>query len=260
MPNLPAIPTPLRSLNPDLSHSAADILAQALIDLDYVSELDSQTWPVKVASEPDLPERVVTIYDTVGRVFDRSSPDSKRLEYPGVQIRVRGQNPGITFQKARQLATALDSINQFGVYLDGAFYHINTVIRTSEPIALGKVPPGKLNVFTINALVSYKTPVPINTGVEFWFHEDDLEVEAIFDQDVIVLGVPAWTMLAGPFGVPAAQSLVALGPSPYNFGALIATFEQAGFFKDRTVRIPLNDPMVRTISGGYVTAGDYVIG
>lgn len=137
-------------------HSAADIVAQVLIDLDLLSDSDAGSWPVKVASEPDQPDKVVTIYDTLGRVFPRSMADNRRLEYPGIQVRVRGPNPLVTHNKARQLATALDSINMVEVDLGTKTYIINTIVRSDHPIALGKVAPGKLNVFTINAMVSYR--------------------------------------------------------------------------------------------------------
>jgi hypothetical protein len=174
------------------THSAADIVCQALYGLGYLSNPETQptgVWPGFVDSEPDSPDKCVTIYDTAGRVFPRSTPDNYRVENPGIQIRVRAATYRTAFQKARQLATALDSINREVVDTGTYSYRINTIVRSSEPIRVGKESPtSKRSILTINAMVNFNQLPPYPEIISITANLARTSITFLFNESVNGLG------------------------------------------------------------------------
>lgn len=140
--------------------SQADVVLQALIELGLVEDSTSEDWSGFVGSEPDgpeVPDNVITIFDTGGRVFPRSTPDSHRIEYPGVQVRIRSGLYTEGYTKARNIALALDGINYEIVEVEDNEYLIHTISRSTEVLSIGKESPtSKRSLFTINAMISYR--------------------------------------------------------------------------------------------------------
>jgi len=141
-----------------LTHSPADILRWCLIDLGHgTAPSDGLAWPVSVGGELATPDNAVTIYDTQGVGHGRTNPDRERQEHHGVQVRVRGINQLVGYQKARQIAIALDGeIELTPVVRDSSDFTIHAVTRTTDVIALGREPEGKRWIFTINAIASIR--------------------------------------------------------------------------------------------------------
>src|SRR5438132_8051410 len=114
-----------------LQHSPADIISRLLIAVasDMLTDpslVPLQAWPCYVSREPDVPDDVVTIYDTMGRDDGQVMNDGELQEHPGIQIRIRATRPDIGYDKARTIATTLDK----GIYanritVDGVSYLVH---------------------------------------------------------------------------------------------------------------------------------------
>ena len=79
---------------PSPRHSAADVLAQALVDAGQLADPETlQDWTARVGSEPDTPDNVVTLYDTQSKETGRDHNTGRGFSLSGVQVRVRGQGP-----------------------------------------------------------------------------------------------------------------------------------------------------------------------
>jgi hypothetical protein len=141
-----------------LTHSPAEVLRYLLIQLGHgVLPPASSGWPISVSSEQDLPDQVITIYDTAGRYDGRSMQTGQKWEFYGVQIRVRGLNHSDCQLKARQIAVALDeSIRNNVVTISTTQYGVYSTSRTSGPMSIGKEPNTNRVLFTINAVVALR--------------------------------------------------------------------------------------------------------
>jgi hypothetical protein len=150
-----------------LLHSAADVICQALIDLGICADAGVQPygdWPAFVDNEPDgddIPDNVVTVYNTSGQAFPRTMVDLERIEYSGIQVRVRSENEVLGYRKAKQIAKALDKILDALVSIEGTDYHLHTIIRDSTILPLGKESEtSSRNLHTVNGIVNFNFVPP----------------------------------------------------------------------------------------------------
>ena len=140
-----------------MDHSPAEVLRSALIDLGLATDPSSNTdWPAYFSSEPDKPDSVITVYDTTGFDLGRQQIDGHREESHGVQIRFRSTAHRFGFRKARAVAIALDeSVYDTRVVLGTSVYRVQSVVRSSGPLVLGRESPqSNRRLFTVNALVT----------------------------------------------------------------------------------------------------------
>jgi len=135
-----------------LTHSPADIIRQLLIDLSLGTA--SGTWPVYVSQEPDLPDNVITTFDTAGIHDGRHMPGGEVQEHNGVQIRVRSANHAAGYTKAQTIAATLDtSVKLTAVTANSVDYQVISISRRGSVIALSKnVPTSNRDVLTLNIL------------------------------------------------------------------------------------------------------------
>lgn len=135
-----------------LDHSPADIIAQLLEDFGYTS--------VFVGSSPDLPDEMITVFDTAQVDTGRNMTDGERWEKYGIMIRVRSTTQYAAGRLAREIAVRLDKevydevVNmEFLTGTDTSQYLVHAVQRVSGPISLGhEVPSSRRFVYTINVL------------------------------------------------------------------------------------------------------------
>ena len=148
-----------------LTHSPADVVRNLLIDLGLgTAPADGGAWPVYVAQEPNSPDSVITVYDTSGILDGRFMVSGEVQENHGFQVRVRCANTWRGYEKAQEIAVALDestSLKTVSVGDDAGTgdqtYTVYAVSRKGGVISLGKdTPRTKLNLFTINAVVSLR--------------------------------------------------------------------------------------------------------
>ncbi len=141
-----------------LAHQPAAIIRQLLIDLGHGTiPSDGGAWPIAVGHMPDSPDSAIRVVDTTGRDFGREMIAGERAEHPGVQIMVRDADEAGGWAKAHAIAIGLDKdVAYAGVTIGAVGYTVYAVTRSSGPIALGKEPGTKRDLFTINATVSLR--------------------------------------------------------------------------------------------------------
>lgn len=138
-----------------LDHFPADVIRQLLIDLGAGSEVTTTDWPTFSQKEPDSPDNVITVFDTMGRDLGRTNPDMVRSERYGIQVRVRGGDIDATGVRARSVAMALDSVVRLPVTLDVTQYFVLGFVRTGPVLRLGiDAPSSGRWIFVVNGLAS----------------------------------------------------------------------------------------------------------
>jgi hypothetical protein len=138
-----------------LDHFPADILRQLLIDLRVGLDVTAADWPTFSQKEPDNPDNVITVFDTMGRDLGRTNPDMVRSERYGIQVRVRGGDINATGVRARSIAMALDSVVRRPVTMDATSYLVLGFVRTGPVLRLGVDAPSSGRwIFVVNGLAS----------------------------------------------------------------------------------------------------------
>lgn len=158
-----------------LMHSPQRIVGAVFANLGFGTDPDtdpSGVWPIFDGREPDRPDNLIRVSGTRGRSFGYTQPDSEREEWNGILVYVRASVDNTAWQKVMQLALGLDCLTRYGVLLPlpdsgtpdtgtgtagSARYEIASVLRTTEPVFIGRdVPEGKRVCYTVNALVSLR--------------------------------------------------------------------------------------------------------
>lgn len=134
-------------------HSPADVVRWLLVDLGYGTDpADAGAWPIFVSAEPSIPSNCVTCYDTQGLDGGRISTTGERIEQPGVQIRVRGNDHATSYEKAMAIATAIDeTVYQNTVTIDGTSYSVHQISR-GQILAMGRDGVSARMIHTINLI------------------------------------------------------------------------------------------------------------
>lgn len=145
-----------------LTHSPADIIRYLLIHAGGgVLPPSTNAWPIYAWQEPDLPDNVVTLYDTSGKMDGRIH-DGEHQQHEGVQIRVRAAVASDGNTKIRGLVEILDKqiLNTIVVCnnVSGSgtsTYKVISVTRPGTIMSIGKdTPTTKRAIFTCNLLVT----------------------------------------------------------------------------------------------------------
>ncbi|MDD3034705.1 MAG: hypothetical protein PHT25_08930, partial [Bacteroidales bacterium] len=120
-------------------HTSAEILAQYMMDVG-IFEMPSQaaSWPLYIAFLParENGNDSAVIAETTG-ILDGRYADGKYVEHYGSQLRVRSLSYSEGYLKTYNASLELNSILNTPITLDGVFYRINNVSRTSSVIPLG---------------------------------------------------------------------------------------------------------------------------
>lgn len=94
-----------------LSHSPADVLAQLIVQLGLGGDPEDDPlpdWPVYPTKEPNLPDRVIAVFDTMGVSFGYSSNTGNQYYKAGFQLSVRAEYPNVSYAKTEAVASYLN--------------------------------------------------------------------------------------------------------------------------------------------------------
>ena len=137
-------------------HTSAEILAQYMMDVG-IFEMPSQaaSWPLYIAFLParENGNDSAVIAETTG-ILDGRYADGKYVEHYGSQLRVRSLSYSEGYLKTYNASLELNSILNTPITLDGVFYRINNVSRTSSVIPLGVEENGRGFSFSVNFLTT----------------------------------------------------------------------------------------------------------
>lgn len=137
-------------------HTSAEILAQYMMDAG-IFEMPSHgaNWPLYIAFLParENGNDSAVIAETTG-VLDGRYADGVYVEHYGSQLRVRSLSYSDGYLKTYNASLELNSILNAPITLDGVFYRINNVSRTSSVIPLGVEENGRGFSFSVNFLTT----------------------------------------------------------------------------------------------------------
>ncbi|NCC62890.1 MAG: hypothetical protein EOM12_18705, partial [Verrucomicrobiae bacterium] len=137
-------------------HTSAEILAHYLISI-VIFDMPSQaaSWPLYIAFLParENGNDSAVIAETTG-ILDGRYADGKYVEHYGSQLRVRSLSYSEGYLKTYYASLELNSILNTPITLDGVFYRINNVSRTSSVIPLGVEENGRGFSFSVNFLTT----------------------------------------------------------------------------------------------------------
>lgn len=137
-------------------HTSAEILAHYLISIG-IFDMPSRaaSWPLYVAFLParENGNDSAVITETTG-VLDGRYADGVYVEHYGSQLRVRSLSYSEGYLKTYNASLELNSILNTPITLDGVFYRINNVSRTSSVIPLGVEENGRGFSFSVNFLTT----------------------------------------------------------------------------------------------------------
>lgn len=143
-----------------LTLSPADVLRRAIIQLGLGVDPGPQSttaWQVFAHTEPDLPNEVITVYDTTGRDLGYTMVDGQRQTLDGIQIRVRANDEATGWTKANAIAVALDAQAQLLVVISSSVYKLWEFNRTSGPVPVGRENAiSNRRIHTVNGTVSLR--------------------------------------------------------------------------------------------------------
>ena len=146
---------------PVLTHAPSAVVRQLVIDLALATDRTADpegAWPAFATSEPDRPDSVITVYDTVGRDQGRLNGSGDALDQPGVQVRVRATNHPDGHAKASAIRAGLLGVYDQAVTVGANQYLVHAVTRVRQVAALGRDVPSASGrrVLTFDATVCLK--------------------------------------------------------------------------------------------------------
>lgn len=143
-----------------LLHSPAEIVATALIvEQTGTSPLhDDEDWQVHYADEPDLPDNVITVYDTTGKADGASMHDGYVWEHQGIMVRVRAATHRQGWRKADEVRETLArGLYYENVTINQSTYQLVCMGDVGSILPNGKESPNSARrVFTINCTVAIR--------------------------------------------------------------------------------------------------------
>jgi hypothetical protein len=162
-----------------LTHTPAHVVRQLMVDLALGVTPPGIVgqWPIFVRKEPDTPDDVITVYNTVGTDSGRTHFDGEVQEHHGIQVRIRGADEATAEAKTRAIHIALAQVFRVEVVVGSSTYLVQSIAQGS---AIGLTGPAGVNplgyqpqvskrsLFTINALVSVRQSlIPGNAYTTF---------------------------------------------------------------------------------------------
>lgn len=144
-----------------LYHSPADILRELLISLGIGVDPDDGTdanWPIFATQEPNLPDNVITVYNSDGISHGREQIGGEQQYHHGIQVRIRATTTEVGNVKAYAVKQCFDeTIYQNAVTLGEYSYLVHALSKTSNVIELGpEAPVSERVILVINGYMSVR--------------------------------------------------------------------------------------------------------
>lgn len=149
------------SVYPILLHPPCRIVQEALITLGVAADPSVAPlgdFPVYSSKEPDLPDEVLTVYDTQGTNSGALAETGEMVEFPGIMIRMRMRRYGSGYAKMVTICDAVDALKRLTVTISddqgSATYRINELRRKGQPVPMQGMPASNRKLITINCISS----------------------------------------------------------------------------------------------------------
>src|SRR5690606_30340810 len=94
-----------------LTHPVTRIIAELLIELSVGTSNTAEDWAVFAGVMPDQPDSCIRIAQTASRSDGRVHVTGRTITHPGVQIMVRDPEQEDGWERANDIAIALDTVH-----------------------------------------------------------------------------------------------------------------------------------------------------
>lgn len=145
--------------------SSAQIIRKLLIDAEAAPDSRIDQWSPFVSFLPDKPDSAIVVYDTAGVHNGRLMRGGKKINHPGVMVRLRGPDYADVRSKSEMIADLLDSVSPGTLVLMSPTeeWMIKNISRTGDIIPMGMEDVGdrRRYNFTINAILTMR-PVDLD--------------------------------------------------------------------------------------------------
>lgn len=112
-------------------------------------------WAVRVSTEPEEPDDVITLFDTTPIIQGRLHRSGKTVQQFGIQIRLRSnQNYDVGYGKLMSISSALDQVKRQTVIIDGKTYLVHAFTHATGITPLREMETRQRLLFTLNLLTS----------------------------------------------------------------------------------------------------------
>jgi len=142
-----------------LDHSPAHILHSLLVDHGMGIEpsgASNSDWSIFIDNEPNQPDKVITVYNSISRQLGRTQVDGEIQEMHGIQVRVRSNESEEGYAKIRRIAIELDEqVHIESITIGTSIYCVHSFSRTGDIVSLGKEAqtPSKRHIHVFNGLL-----------------------------------------------------------------------------------------------------------
>ncbi len=145
-----------------LSNSPAEIVRALLILLGLGTDPSpwstgvGNPWPVIVEGEPNAPDNLLKVTDTVGHDDGRNMTEGEVNYHHGFQIKVRSSDHPTGYAKTDSIRTAIaTAVGGTSVTVGVHTYQVWCVAHIGPVLPIGKeTPSSKRSLFTLNATLS----------------------------------------------------------------------------------------------------------
>lgn len=111
-------------------------------------------WKVYRDNEPDMPDQVITIYDTSPVLEGRDMRSNEVIEHPGIAVRVRAVTSDPAKTKAREVKAKLTALKRTQVTVAGVVYLVKAFTLTTGVIPLGEQDKNNRVLYTLNGTLT----------------------------------------------------------------------------------------------------------
>lgn len=112
-------------------------------------------WAVRVSTEPEEPDDVITLFDTTPITQGRLHRSGKTVQQFGIQIRLRSnQDYDVGYGKLMSISSALDKVKRQTVIIDGKTYLVHAFTQVTGITPLREMETRQRLLFTLNLLTS----------------------------------------------------------------------------------------------------------
>lgn len=111
-------------------------------------------WSFFVGAEPDMPDQVVSVYDTTGVTDGKDMRSLETITLHGIQVRLRSTVYDHGWGKVQEVKKVLDRVRMETVRVGNVAVKIHAFKLSGTPSFIGRTEKNRRSVFTLNGLLT----------------------------------------------------------------------------------------------------------
>jgi hypothetical protein len=128
--------------------------AQALATYLALKITHPSDWKCFVGAEPDMPDSVITVFDTTGVTDGRDMRTKESIVFHGVQVRLRSVVYSDGWGKLQEIKKTLDRVQMETVRVGNTAVVLHAFKLSGTPSFIGRTEKNRRCIFTLNGLLT----------------------------------------------------------------------------------------------------------